>query len=155
MGQSRRMDTPDDLAACPLYLQQLPCPASRRADLNDESGAKPRRLRLAQRIPATGRGAERMSDQTSHRRSGRARTQFANGAKHEASRVDARGSRPRVGRVNIVLECGQLNPTTMRGILTESRTKPSNSRGVTSLSSPTTAAQLVGICPCRQPQSEN
>jgi hypothetical protein len=57
VGQSRRMDTPDDLAACPLYLQQLPCPASRRA--NDESGAEPRRLRLAQRIPATGRGAER------------------------------------------------------------------------------------------------
>jgi hypothetical protein len=47
------MDRLDDLAACPLYLQQLPnCPAC--AGLIDESGAEPRRLRLAQRIPVAG-----------------------------------------------------------------------------------------------------
>ena len=31
-GHSRRMDRPDDLAACPLYLQQLPTSLSRRSD---------------------------------------------------------------------------------------------------------------------------
>ena len=43
-----------------------------------------------------------------HRRSGRARSQFANGAKYQAPRVGARGSRPRVGRMDIVLATRQL-----------------------------------------------
>jgi hypothetical protein len=36
------------------------CPASRRAGLKDERGAAPRRLRLARRIPAAGRAAQRI-----------------------------------------------------------------------------------------------
>ena len=111
-----KLIAPAESSEAALVVMRVPtCPC--RACLIDESSGEPRRLHLARRIPAAGPTPPRMSDQTTlgqgyaHRRSGRARTQFAHGAKHQAPRIDARGSRPRVGRMDIVLERRQLNPT--------------------------------------------
>ena len=116
-GHSRRMDRPDDLAACPLYLQQLPnCPASLscRPDRRELRGAPPP-SGSAHSGRWTGAPADVRSDDTgagyAHRRLGSARTQFLNRAKHQAPRVDARGSRPDVGVMGVVLKGRQLNPT--------------------------------------------
>jgi hypothetical protein len=84
LGQSRRMDRPANLAACPLSSD-----SSRFPGFTVVPGLIERRLRLAQRIPAAGRAPQRMFDQTTPGAGGAYRVQ----AEREPSSLMARNIR--------------------------------------------------------------